>query len=204
MEKVRARALAMQKPEELIEVAQVLRKEMGLLGVEELETSSIYIYDEDSRMTECWYAIQDIREKDKKLLTDHMTIHLPDTWVGKEMMDFYKSSQKQTSILMRGENRKEWINYCAEHSEAFQGYYGDVIPERTYHLLKFSNGFMGAASPGNISTQSWELLERATSVFSFAYTRFSDLQKAEARAIEAMRQASLDRVRAEIASMIYR
>jgi hypothetical protein len=31
MEKVRARALAMQKPEELIEVAQVLRKEMGLL-----------------------------------------------------------------------------------------------------------------------------------------------------------------------------
>ena len=65
MEKVRARALAMQKPEELIEVAQVLRKEMGLLGVEELETSSIYIHDEESDMTKCWYAIQDIRVKDK-------------------------------------------------------------------------------------------------------------------------------------------
>ncbi len=48
LEKVRARALAMQKPEELIEVAQVLRKEMGLLGVEELETSSIYIHDEET------------------------------------------------------------------------------------------------------------------------------------------------------------
>ncbi len=102
---------------------------------------------------------------------------------------------------MQGENRKEWINYCAEHSEALQGYYGDIIPERTYHLLKFSNGFMGAASPGEISAQSWELLERATSVFSFAYTRFRDLQQSEARAVEAMRQASLDRVRAEIASM---
>ncbi|MBY0432856.1 MAG: nuclear transport factor 2 family protein, partial [Cyclobacteriaceae bacterium] len=42
MEKVRARSLAMQKPEELVEVAEVLRKEMGALGVEELETSSIY------------------------------------------------------------------------------------------------------------------------------------------------------------------
>ena len=130
-----------------------------------------------------------------------MTIKLKDTWVGRKMMEFYRSNQNQTSILMKGENRKEWINYCALHSKALQGYYGDVIPERTYHLLKFSNGFMGAASPGDISAQSWELLERATSVFSFAYTRFSDLQQAEARALEAVRQASLDRVRAEIASM---
>jgi hypothetical protein len=46
MEKVRARAMAMQKADELVEVAQLLRKEMGLLGVEELETSSIYIHNE--------------------------------------------------------------------------------------------------------------------------------------------------------------
>ncbi len=34
MEKVRSRAMAMQKPDELVEVAQLLRTEMGLLGVE--------------------------------------------------------------------------------------------------------------------------------------------------------------------------
>src|SRR5215203_7402704 len=38
LERVRSRAMAMQKPNELVEVAQLLRKEMGLLGVEELET----------------------------------------------------------------------------------------------------------------------------------------------------------------------
>jgi len=201
MEKVRARAMAMQKPGELVEVAQLLRREMGLLGVEELETSSIYINDEVSGTTECWYAIQDIREQGRKLVTDHMTIHLNDTWVGREMLKFYTSDQKQTSIFMQGENRKEWINYCAQHSKVFQGYYGDVIPERTYHLLKFSNGYMGAASPGDISAESWELLKRATSVFSLAYTRFNDLQLAEANAKEAVKQSALDRVRAEIASM---
>ena len=201
MEKVRARALAMQKPAELVEVAQVLRKEMGLLGVEELETSSIYIHDEKSGTTECWYAIQDVREQGKKLVTDHMTIKLNETWVGREMSKFYNSDQKQTSILMKGENRKEWINYCAEHSEVLQGYYGDVIPERTYHLLKFSNGYMGAASPSDISTESWELLQRATSVFSLAYTRFSDLQQAEAQAREAQIEVALERVRSRTMAM---
>jgi signal transduction histidine kinase len=201
MEKVRARAMAMQKPGELEEVAVLLRKEMALLGVEELETSSLYIHDENAGTTDCWYAIKDIRENDTRLVTDHMTINLNDTWVGREMLEFYNSGQNQTSILMKGENRKEWITYCSQHSRMLQGYYGDTIPERTYHLVKFSNGYMGAASPGDISKESWDLLKRATSVFSLAYTRFSDLQKSEANAREAVKQAALDRIRADIASM---
>ncbi|HET9825243.1 MAG TPA: ATP-binding protein [Chitinophagaceae bacterium] len=201
MEKVRSRAMAMQKAEELIEVAQLLRKEMGLLGVEELETSSIYIHHEDAGTTECWYAIQDIRENDKKLVTDHMTINLNDTWVGREMFRFYHSDKKEVSILMQGDNRKEWINYCSLHSKVLDGYYGDMIPERTYHLVKFSNGYMGAASPGDISDESWDLLRRATNVFSLAYTRFSDLQLAEAQAREATIEAALERVRAKAMAM---
>jgi signal transduction histidine kinase/ketosteroid isomerase-like protein len=197
MEKVRARALAMQKADELTEVAQVLRKEMGLLGVEELETSSIYIHNETTGKTECWYAIKD----DKKLVADHMTIDLNDTWVGRQMYEFYRSDKKQISIRMQGANRKEWINYCSEKSKALSGFYGDDIPDRTYHLYKFSNGYMGAASPGDISAESWELLQRATAVFSLAYTRFSDLQQAEAATKEAVKQAALDRIRADIASM---
>ncbi len=201
MEKVRARSLAMQKPEELIEVAELLRKEMGSLGVEELETSSIYIVDEEKQTAECWYAIKDVREEDRKLVSDHMHINLHDTWVGREMKKFYSSKEKQISILMRGENRKEWINYCAAHSKVLQGYYGDEIPERIYHLVKFSNGYMGAASPGNISAESWDLLQRATAVFSFAYTRFQDLQNAEIRAREAQIELALERVRARTMAM---
>ena len=44
---------------------------------------------------------------------------------------------------------------------------------------------MGAASPGDISAESWDLLRRAASVFSLAYTRFNDLQIAEAHALQA-------------------
>jgi hypothetical protein len=115
MEKVRARAMAMQKPAELVEVAQLLRMEMGLLGIEELETSSIYIHNEAAETTECWYAIKDVRAENGKLVTDHMTIRLNDTWVGREMLKFYTSDLSQISISMKGENRKEWINYCSQH-----------------------------------------------------------------------------------------
>lgn len=201
MEKVRARSLAMQKPEELVEVAEVLRKEIGALGVEELETSSIYIINESTGTTECWYAIKGARGKNKNLVTDHMTLRLEETWVGREMKKFYRSKETRTSILMQGKNRKEWINYCAEKSYVLQGYYEGEIPERTYHLIKFSNGFMGAASPGEISQESWGLLQRATSVFSFAYKRFSDLQQAEAQAREAKIEAALERIRARALAM---
>jgi hypothetical protein len=202
LEKVRSRSLAMQDPEELTEVAQLLREEMGNLGVEELETSSIYIQDESSGLTQCWFTIKN-PDNPGKAITDQMTIDLQDTWVGRKMDEFYRSPAKQTSILMQGEGRIEWIRYCEEKSDLFgtSNFYGETIPDRTYHLYKFSNGYIGAAAPGEISSESWELLKRATAVFSFAYTRFRDLQMAQASARTAMRQASLDRVRADISSM---
>ena len=201
MEKIRSRSLAMQKPGELVEVSELLRKEMGLLGVEELETSSIYIVDEENQRTECWYAIKDIREENKRLVSDEMTLILSNTWVGNEMWKFYRSKKEQTSIVMKGDNRKEWINYCVGTSKVLQGYYGNEIPERTYHLVKFNGGYMGAASPGDISLESWDLLKRAAAVFSLAYTRFKDLLDAEARAREAQIEASLERVRSRSMGM---
>ncbi|MEJ8817279.1 ATP-binding protein [Lacibacter sp. H407] len=178
LEKVRARALAMQEPEELTEVAKVLRHEMGLLGVEELETCSIFIHDETMNRTECWYALKDSRSEENKLVSDHFPLQLHDTWVGREMKNFYSSDSKQVSIVMQGANRKEWINYCETKSISLQGYYGQSIPDRTYHLFKFSHGAIGAASAGDISSESWDLLQRAASVFSLAYSRFKDLTQA--------------------------
>jgi signal transduction histidine kinase/ketosteroid isomerase-like protein len=179
LERVRARALAMQQPGELKEVADVLRTEMGHLGVEELETCSIYINDEKADKTECWYALKDVRDSKKSLVSDHFKLNLNDTWVGRQMQKFYMSKSKQTSIEMTGKNRIEWIRYCEEKSLPFRGYYGEVIPDRTYHLYKFSHGAIGAAAPGAISEENWELLRRAASVFSLAYSRFKDLTQAQ-------------------------
>lgn len=200
LEKVRSRSLAMHKADELLQVATVMRTEMAALGVEELETSSIYtMLDDDT--AECWYAIKDVRGKDSSLVFDEMTIDLKDTHVGREMLNFFNGNSSQTSILMKGEQRKEWINYCASCSNVLKGYYGSEIPERTYHLVKFSHGYVGAATPGTISNESWSLLHRMTAVFSMAYTRFLDLQKAEAQAREAQIENALEKVRSRTMAM---
>ena len=178
LERVRAKALAMQQPEELKDVAEVLRFEMGLLGVEELETCSIYIHEEQAEKSECWYALKDVRRKEKRLVTDHFSLNLNESWVGRQMLEFFNSAQQQFSIVMQGANRKEWIRYCEEKSAHLRGYYGDEIPDRTYHLYKFSHGAIGAAAVADISGESWGLLKRAASVFSLAYSRFKDLSQA--------------------------
>jgi signal transduction histidine kinase len=200
LEKVRSRSLAMHKADELLQVATVMRAEMAALGVEELETSSIYTML-DQETAECWYAIKDVRGQNSTLVFDEMTIDLKATHVGREMLNFFEGNSPQTSILMKGEQRKEWINYCASRSNVLEGYYGQEIPERTYHLVKFSHGYVGAATPGAISTESWSLLQRITGVFSMAYTRFLDLQKAEAQAREAQIEAALERVRSRSMAM---
>ncbi|HKR06966.1 MAG TPA: ATP-binding protein, partial [Bacteroidia bacterium] len=178
LERVRARALAMQQPEELVEVAEVMRHEMGLLGVEELETSSIYIHDSSSDIAECWFALRDPKHPGKKLISDHITMDLQQTRVGREMLEFYNSDDITITIPMTGESRKEWVKYCYTLSKPFDKFYGEDIPDRTYHLYKFSNGAIGAAAPGNISEESWDLLKRTAAVFSLAYSRFKDLTKA--------------------------
>ena len=195
LERVRARALAMQQPEELVEVADVMRHEMGLLGVEALETSSIYLNKEATGQAECWYSLKDIREGEKNMVADHFNLNYQDTWVGRQMLAFYQSNKKEISIVMKGNHRKEWIDYCAQKSPVFQGYYGEVIPERTYHMCKFSNGAIGAATPGAVSAESWDLLRRAASVFSLAYSRFKDLTQARMD----LQQLKEEKLRAETA-----
>ena len=46
-----------------------------------------------------------------------------------------------------------------------------------------------------------EILKRFAGVFEQSYVRFLDIKKAEEHAKEALKQASLDRIRGEIASM---
>jgi signal transduction histidine kinase len=111
-------------------------------------------------------------------VTDYFNLNLNDTWVGREMLKFYQSEEQQVSILMTGDPRVEWIRYCEKKSIPLRGYYGKVIPDRTYHLYKFSHGAIGAATAGTISEENWNLLKRAASAFSLAYSRFKDLTQA--------------------------
>ncbi|MEO8447279.1 MAG: adenylate/guanylate cyclase domain-containing protein, partial [bacterium] len=178
LEKVRARALAMHQPEELIEVAQVLREQMGLLKIEELETSTIFIHDKNSDKSECWFADNDKRETEDKSISGSVTLQLNQTNVGRKLLEFFNSDEVKISIQLQSEDKMEWVKYVYSVLPAYADFYGDNIPDRTYYLYKFSNGAIGASSSVEITEQAWDLLKRSASVFSLAYSRFKDLTQA--------------------------
>ena len=178
LERVRARAQAMQQPEELKDVTQAFRHEMDVLGKDELETCHIFIYDERTRKSECWFALKEYRTIENKIVSDEFELDLRDTWVGREMLRFYHSEAKETSIVMTSDTRREWVRYCEERCEPLRGYYGEEIPEGAYHLYKFSDGAIGQSSVGVIAQESWDSLKRVASVFSLVYSRFKDLTQA--------------------------
>ena len=59
MERIRSRALAMRSSEEMIQVADELRRQMGLLGQTDLEACAIHVYDVEGDDFESWGAIRD-------------------------------------------------------------------------------------------------------------------------------------------------
>src|SRR5204863_5032023 len=79
---------------------------------------------------------------------------------------------------------------------------GMRAPEKIHLNVSFNNfGSITLASLEPLPDGHFDIMLRFAKVFDLTYTRFNDLQKAEAQAREAVKQASVDRVRAEIASM---
>lgn len=68
-------------------------------------------------------------------------------------------------------------------------------------IAYFSSGFVAITCEDNPSEKVVNLLERFAGVFDLTYTRFIDLQKAEAQAREAQIEAALERVRSRTMGM---
>jgi signal transduction histidine kinase len=70
-----------------------------------------------------------------------------------------------------------------------------------YYMVPCKAGGIYAFSTVPFTDEVKKLMRRFIEVFQLTYTRYIDLQKAEEQTREAIKQASLDRVRGEIASM---
>ncbi len=173
MERVRARAMAMMEPEELDDVVNLLRDEFGRLELEDLETASLFLREGDAS-ARCWFCIAAVDGR----ISDDILIEFERTAVSRAIGAFFGGSDPRVSIPMTGAARREWIEYCYALSTKLSGFYGGEIPDRTYHLRRFSSGAIAAATPGDLSDESWDVLRRGAGVFELAYSRFQDLQRA--------------------------
>ncbi len=205
LERIRAKALAMQTSNDLLGVANVLREQMGRLGQPDLESSIVHLYNESPETIEVWYAYRPPNRSSGEIITD--VAHPPkysSEWA-REVIENYQSDRTEYTIVASGEKIKEWYKVLEAFVSVVVEYdaYGQlVVPEILYyHFSKFSGGALLLISNQEPSTEARELQRRAAVVFDLAYTRFLDLQKAEAQAREAQVEASLERVRSKTMAM---
>jgi len=204
LERIRARALAMHKSDELIEVAKVLWEQMTLLGQRELEASAVHLYEVDSDYIHSYRAVSIGPDANTKLTFGHMAIPKNSCELVKEWLENFYTDANEYTIELSGAKQDEWYEVLfklAPDVGVSMHQKDDIHEKRYYKFSKFSGGALLMITKQLPSEEVTYLQRRAAVVFDLAYRRFSDLQKAEAQAKEARIEISLERIRARALAM---
>ncbi len=196
LERVRSKTMAMHKSEEVTGIAVSLNEELLKLGFE--GGSTIMIIDKETGDTEQWTGFSE----DKNLKSCYVPYFKHP--YHDALLDDWKREEKFLVYTLTGEEKKTIDKHY------FTTGYKD-FPEsdkkwmREMGSVTFSHAFMkyGAIhwGPGHLTEEQLKILQRFSKVFEQSYTRFLDLQKAEAQAREAKIEAALERVRSRSMAM---
>ena len=198
LERVRARTMAMYKSEELSETAFLLFQQFMELG-HHPDQFTIGIINEADHVIEFWHTW--LGNKMENLVS--LTIDEPH--VVKKIYTAWKSQVKTTTIDISGKELEEYNTYRKERLSSAHTDMGTEFLEaekrRIINIACFSKGIISISTHQPIANETILLLERFGKVFDQTYTRFLDLQKAEAQAKEAQIESSLERVRSRSMAM---
>lgn len=200
MERMRSRAMAMHKSDELADVVAVIFEELKILNFDPT-LCAIGIYDEDTKGADWWISVS----SEGVLPRSYHMAYLDGEWFH-EVYDVWKNQMPHYVFEMSGDLKKKHDKLSMEQTdmkylpEDVKSMLRDVESFKAFYI-SMRHGLLEVVTEDNLTNAQIELLQRFTKVIDLTYTRVDDLQKAEAREKEAVRQASLDRIRGEIASM---
>ncbi len=200
LERVRARAMAMQHSGELSELVDTVFKELTKLDFA-LTWCIINIIDEPSGSNTVWAASPDSKKPPESyhmLFEDYPFHHA--------MMKFWKQRKAKAVYVLEGREKKIYDEYLFTKTEfrrvPKEAQAASKAIKRYACSFSFSN-FGGLQTVGDepLSDANLDILSRFGKVFDLTYTRFNDLKQAEAQARESQVQLALERVRARTLAM---
>ncbi|MBS1503656.1 MAG: hypothetical protein JST32_16420, partial [Bacteroidetes bacterium] len=194
LERVRAKAMAMRSSDDLNATANTVFVELRKLGVD-LVRCGVGLLEKQSHISTIHAATNTAEGTSLELLGKLNLEKHP------VLISIYKHwrQNEDFSPVLEGKSLKEYYKRLRED--------GIPVPElksgeKQYgYFFQFPDGCLYAWSGKQEHETTLKTLKRFTSVIGLTYTRYIELQKAEINAKDAIKQASLDRVRAEIASM---
>ena len=195
LERVRAKTMAMQHSDELLETSQVVFQQLRDLG-ETADQISIGIVKEEEGIFDLFatiYGTQMVRVVHPKI-DDHFIMG--------RVYKNWKAHKKSFVVELGGEELRRYN--VLRNQLGGQNYYNeDIGPDDSWIVscASFSKGVLSFSSSTEPTMEAAQLLERFAIVFEQTYTRFLDLQRAEEQARESQIQLALERVRARTMAM---
>jgi signal transduction histidine kinase len=190
LERVRARAMAMQKSEDLGNAIEILFDELGKLKLGIIRCG-IGILNKEKRSADVWSTTKADHNKVVQVSgNESMDIHpllkgAFDSWLKQE--DF--------NYILKGADLKEYYKALSVADfrlpESQSKVSGDEEIEQYYFNALFPAGGLFAFSYAEFSKEAKTVMKRFAAVFNLTYTRFNDLKLAEYQA----EQARLDLIR---------
>ncbi len=200
LERVRSRAMAMQSSDELKMLIGTLFTELTKLDLV-LTRGIIWVFDPATNDASWWMANSEDANNPV-----NFRIQYHDYPAYLEFVNAWKNQTVKFIYELNGQDKIQWDDILLTQTELkhLPAFVKDNMraPESIILSGSFNNfGGISVASNEHLSSEHFDILLRFAKVFDLTYTRFLDLQKAESSAKEAIKQAALDRIRAEIASM---
>jgi len=204
LESVRASSMAMHHSEELEKVVKILSDKLIDLGLS-LDGALIFFFEKEKRNFHLWIATNQLPAPIKVDMPYDEDIQnnpiIRDLWRAIETGgDFINKSYS-------GKVKDDYFRFVVKNNES-------KVPEAvrkfeleaecwTVSLAAGKNSVVGIDSWYGkfITQQDFQVLKRFAIVFEQTYTRFLDLQKAEAQTREAKIEAALERVRTAAMAM---
>ena len=203
LERVRSRTMAMQQSDEFSETAGVLFEQFVMLGIVP-KRCVIGIIDETKDNVRLWFT-----SSDGKVVPGADLVPLNEQENLINLYKAWKNDEEHFSFRIEGQERVEWTSYMMEKAKMhLPEYQPESIDKQlllkepaVFNNFFFTHGFVMLHTVEELQGSDIPMLKRFAGVFEQTYTRFLDLKIAEAQTHEAIKQASLDRIRGEIASM---
>jgi hypothetical protein len=194
LEKVRAVAMSMNKPDDLLNISEVLFKEFQKLDFGELRNAMINIHNDDKK-TFLNYDYSDEIGQSVTLLNynSHPVME-------KQINQSRLANDAFSEAVYKGEDLEAWKEFRRKYGEKDDPRINS-INALYYYFYSIGNGTIGISTFNPIDEEKLELLKRFRNVFSLSYQRYTDIALAEAQAREAQIELALERVRARTMGM---
>lgn len=200
VERVRAHAMGMQEPDDIMNVLDVIKQELEKFELENIGTW-VWIFNEDDTLTQ-W----DISEIDLNgtmanvnviidLQSMAMKPHAPN-W---ESNDYYTMPWTGDKLNVIIEEIKELDPDSGQMFE--EAVKEGRISAYWQACAPFSRGVLGLDYAFEPPAEAERVLTKMASSIDMAYRRFEDLQEAERRAMESRIESALERIRSQSLAM---